>query len=410
MDKIKIGKFEISKDLLLFLIISVLMGVVSAVESTSLANRLYDELDFTVMQRAALETPREFPGFITVVLIAMFNSLGDRRTAAVANIFGGIGLICFGMVPNEYSLILVTLLMYSTGQHLYLPLSNTIAMTFSEGENFGKKLGQVQSLGSFSIIIASAGLFVLYRFVNVTYSVVFTIAGIAMALAGILFLLMKSDKKEVDKSKKFVFEKRFKTYYKLAIVNGARKQITITFAPWLLIDVFGRPVSYITALFFIVCVLNLFFKPWFGKLIDEKGEKKALRLEAVVMAIACIGFAFAGIIFPFKIALGIVVVCYVLDKLMESAAMARATYVRRNATNPQDVAKTISMGQSMDHVLSMLIPLVAGFAWYAGGNNGYVYVFVGGIVISGINFYLASQIEDKKENDENEEDNSGIAE
>ena len=58
MDKIRIGKREIPKDLFIFLIISVLLGVVSAVESTSLANRLYEDLNFTVMQRSMLETPR----------------------------------------------------------------------------------------------------------------------------------------------------------------------------------------------------------------------------------------------------------------------------------------------------------------------------------------------------------------
>ncbi len=389
---IKIGKKEISKDLFLFLVISVLMGMVLAVESTSLANRLYDELNFSVMERSALETPREFPGLITVFLIALFNGLGDRKTAAVANMIGGVGLILFGLAPNEYSLVLVTLLMFSTGQHLYLPLSNTIAMTFSEGDNFGKRLGQIQGLGSLSIIISSGILFFLYQFMNITYATVFTMAGVAMFLAGILFLLMKSEKKETEKNKKFVFNKKYKTYYKLAIVNGARKQITLTFAPWLLIDIFGRTVSFITALFFVVCVLNLFFKPWFGKLIDEKGERNALKLEAVVMAVACVGFAFSELLFPFEIALVIVVVCYILDKLMESAMMARATYVRRISTKQSDVSKTISMGQSMDHVVSMLIPLVAGYAWFYVGEFGYVYVFVGGILISILNYYLASQI------------------
>ncbi len=270
-------------------------------------------------------------------------------------------------------------------------------MTFAEGENFGKRLGQVQGLGSLSIIVASAGLFLLYKFCDISYSTVFTIAGVAMCMAGILFFFMKSDKSKTGMGKKFVFKKEYKIYYMLAIVNGARKQITLTFAPWLLIDVFGRSVSFISALFFIVCALNLFFKPWFGKYIDSQGERKALQLEAVIMAIACIGFAFAGSLFSFKIALAVVVVCYIMDKLMESAIMARATYVRRISKKPEDVARTISMGQSMDHVVSMLIPLVAGYAWYSSGATGYVYVFVGGIIISGINFAIASKIPKKEQ-------------
>ncbi|MDD4121805.1 MAG: MFS transporter, partial [Eubacteriales bacterium] len=157
MNNIKIGKYEISTDLFIFLIISVLLGIVAAVENTSLANRLYEELDFTVMQRSMLETPRELPGLLTVVMIGILNGLGDIRIAAVANIIGGIGLLLFGLAPNQYSLILLFLVIYSTGQHLYLPMNSSITMSFAKGENFGQRMGQIQGLGSLSIIIASGG-------------------------------------------------------------------------------------------------------------------------------------------------------------------------------------------------------------------------------------------------------------
>lgn len=401
MKTIKIGKYELSRDLFLFLVISVLTGIVAAVESTSLANRLYEDLNFTVMQRSFLETPRELPGLLTVVFIGILNGLGDIRIAAIANIIGGIGLLFFGMVPNEFSLVLITLLIFSTGQHIYLPLSNTIAMTFAKGENFGQRIGQVQGLGSFSIIITSALLFLLYRFVHVTYQFVFVIAAFAMILAGILFLFLGSGEKKIVGEKRFVFRKDYKLFYILAVINGARKQITITFVPWLIIDIYHQPVTTITMLFFIVCVINIFFKPWFGSIIDKKGERYAIQFEAIIMFIACIGFAFAKMAFSFEIALIVVGICYVMDKLMESAAMARATYVRRLSKDPSDVARTLSMGQSMDHVVSMLIPLAAGYVWYVNGADGYRYVFIGALVISFMNYYVASKLDNKRSQAEN---------
>ncbi len=285
MGNIRIGKTEVSRELVIFLIISVLLAVVSAVESTSLANRLYEDLDFTVMERSMLETPRELPGLLSVVIIGMLNSLGDIRIAAVANIIGGVGLIFFGLVPNEFSLVLIFLLVYSTGQHIYLPLSSTIAMTFAKGENFGKRLGQIQGLGSFAIIVSSAILYLLYRFIDISYQMVFAFAGGAMILAGVLFFMLGHGQTKVVGEKRFVFRKEYKMYYILAIINGARKQITITFVPWLLIDVYQQPVTTITALFFVVCVINIFFKPWFGGLIDRFGESRALKLEAIVMSL-----------------------------------------------------------------------------------------------------------------------------
>jgi len=111
------------------------------------------------------------------------------------------------------------------------------------------------------------------------------------------------------------------------------------------------------------------------------------------MFIACIGFAFSKALFGFKYALIIVGICYVIDKLMESAAMARATYVKRLSNNPSEVARTLSMGQSMDHLVSMFIPILAGYVWYSNGTEGYRYVFIGALFISMLNFFIASKLE-----------------
>jgi len=392
MKEITIGKYTISKDLLLFIIISVLMGIVLAVESTSFANRLYEDLNFTVLQRSGLEAPRELPGLLTVVIIGLLSGIGAIRMAALANIVGGIGLLAFGQIPGVFSLVLVTLLIYSTGQHLYFPLSSTIAMQFAKGEQFGARLGQIQGLGSAAIIVASAVLYIIYRFFDVTYQAVFSFAGVVLIIAGVLFLFMRNDIKENNHGKRFVFKKEYKMYYALATVNGARKQITMTFAPWLLIDIFGQPVTVITALFFVVCVMNLFFKPWYGRLIDRRGESYALKLEAFVMFAACVGFAFSKSLFPLQVALVFVSISYIADKLMESAGMARATYVRKMCHETSEVSRTLAMGQSMDHVVSMTVPLLAGFIWYTNGSVGYIYVFVGGMAISVLNYYLASKL------------------
>lgn len=389
---IKIGKYEISRDLFLFFLISALLGVVTAVESTSFANRLYEDLNFTVMQRSLLETPRELPGLLTVVFIGFLNGLGDIRIAALANIIGGIGLLLFGLAPNVFSLILLFLVIYSTGQHIYLPLSSSIAMGFASGNNFGRRIGEVQSIGNLSIIIASGLLYVIYKFHLATYQAVFVFASLCMVATGILFLSLNRHSKKITSEKRFVFRKEYKMFYILSVVNGARKQITLTFVPWLIIDIYDQPVTTITALFLVTCVINIFFKPWFGHLIDKKGERFALQLEAIIMFIACVGFAFSKSAFPFQIALYVVGFSYIIDKLMESASMARATYVKRISREDSEVARTLSMGLSMDHVVSMFIPIAAGFAWYTGGASGYVYVFLGGLAISVLNFFIASKI------------------
>jgi len=207
-----------------------------------------------------------------------------------------------------------------------------------------------------------------------------------------LFFILDLSVDKVVSEKRFVLRKEYKMFYVLAVINGARKQITLTFAPWLLITVFERPVTTITALFFVVCVINIFFKPWYGGIIDKRGEIFALKLEAAVMFVACLGFTFAKTLFSPGVALVIAGACYIMDKLMEAAYMARATYVRRISKDPADVARTLTMGQSMDHIISVCIPVFAGYAWYAGGADGYMYVFAGGMAISIVNFFVAGML------------------
>jgi predicted MFS family arabinose efflux permease len=391
MKEVRVGKFVISRDLLLFLIASALLGVTTAVENSSFANRLLEDLNFTTTQRTLLEIPRELPGLLVVFFAGALAFLGDIRTAAVANIIGGIGLFIFGIVPSGYLPVMFSMMIFSTGLHLYMPIQGTLAMSFAKGENIGRRLGEVQGVNTAAMIITAALLYALYRFVNIPFVVSFTIGAVAMLLAGIVFLFMSPAQTEKRKQR-FIYKKKYNLFYVLSIVFGARKQITYTFVPWLLITVYEQPVSTITMLFFIVSTLNIFFRPWLGGLIDRKGERFVLTLEAVLLLFACLGFAFSKLIFPASVALVIVGCCYVIDNLFTGAGMARTTYVRRMTDDPSEVSATLSLGISLDHVISMSMPAFAGILWTSSIGYGYVYVFAGGIVISILNMLLSSRI------------------
>ena len=391
MKEIRIGKFTISRDLLLFLIASALLGVTSAVESSSFANRLAEDLQFTVTQRTLLEIPRELPGLLVVFVIGALAFLGDVRTAAIANILGGVGLFVFGMVPSGYWPVVITMMVFSMGQHLYMPIQGAISMSFARDGNIGRRLGEIQSVNTAALILTAAVLYFLYRFVKIPFVVSFTIGAIAMVLAGIVFLFMSPRKSEVRKQR-FVFHKKFSLFYVLSIIYGARKQITYTLTPWLLITVYNQPASTMTMLFFFVAVVNVFLRPWLGRMIDHKGERFALVLEASLLLFACFGFAFARVLFAPDVALIVVSSCYVIDHIIAGAGMARTTYVRRLTDDPTEVSATLSLGISLDHAIAMSMPAFAGMLWARDPGSGYVYVFIGGIGISIINLILSNRI------------------
>jgi len=391
MKEIKIGKRVISRDFLLFLIASALLGVTMAVENTSITNRLVEDLHFTVEQRTMLEMPRELPGLLVVFLVGGLAFLGDVRTAAVANIVGGLGLFAFGFVPSGFLPVVATLMIYNMGTHIYMPMAGTISMSFAKDGKIGRRLGEIQSVNMAALILTAGSLFLLYRFLNIPFVVSFTVGAIAMILAGILFFFIGPLQK-APRRKRFVFKKKYKLFYMLCLVFGMRKQITITFVPWLIVTVYNQPVITITILFFTVSVINVFFRPWLGGFIDRKGERFVLILEAIIIIVACLGFAFSKLIFPENVALFVVAGCYLLDNMVSGAGMARTTYVKRLSDDPSEVSATLAMGISLDHVLSMSVPTFAGLLWATNMGQGYIYVFCAGLGIAVLNLLISNRI------------------
>ncbi|MCL2391503.1 MAG: MFS transporter [Oscillospiraceae bacterium] len=392
MNEIRIGSKVISRDFLLFLIANALLGIAVAVESTSFANRLIEDLNFDMQMRAFLEFPRELPGLLVVFIIGALGFLGDIRTAAVGNIVGGIGLFAFGLVPYGFWPVVVTMMIFSMGQHIYLPLSGAISMTFAKKDNLGRRLGEIQAVNTAMLIVTAAVLYLLYHFLDMSFSVAFSFGAVAMVLAGVVLLFMSPGEKK-PKKERFVVKKKYSLFYVLALFFGARRQITFTFVTWLIATIYNQPVQTFVILFFITNVISIFFRPILGIFIDKLGERFVLVFEGGLLLLSCFGFAFAKVLFSPSVALVVVGICFVIDNLFSvGAQMARTTYVRKLADNQNEVSGTLSFSISLDHVLTMSLPFFVGMLWEWNAETGYIYVFLVGAVISIVCMLLANAI------------------
>ncbi|HHV65333.1 MAG TPA: MFS transporter [Peptococcaceae bacterium] len=372
------------RDYLLFIFVGIFLGIGQSVDGATINNFLKDRFDFLIMQRTLLEIPREMPGLLVFIFTAFLFALGDIRIGVVANLAAASGMFLLGIIPYNFFLMLLVVFIYSTGQHLFMPLFNTIGMSFAKGGQYGRKLGQISAANTASLVISSALLWLLFRYFHISYTVSFTIGALAFLAAAILLMKMNPGRTEPMKNR-FVFRKEYKLYYWLCIVYGARKQIFLTFAPWVLVDVFAQKVTTLTMLFFIISTLGIFVKPLIGLLIDRLGEKVILAGESAILILVCLLYAYAADLFG-SWAVVIVCACYVLDQTLNAVGMARATYVKKIAVKAEDVSPTLSLGLSIDHVISMFLPVVGGLVWYSAGAGGYKYVFLGGALVALINF------------------------
>jgi predicted MFS family arabinose efflux permease len=72
-----------------------------------------------------------------------------------------------------------------------------------------------------------------------------------------------------------------------------------------------------------------------------------------------------------------------MDSVLLSFGMARSIYLKRIAEKPEDIAPTLAMGISIDHVFSISVALISGIIW---DRAGYQWVFMAGAGIAVLNF------------------------
>ena len=111
--------------------------------------------------------------------------------------------------------------------------------------------------------------------------------------------------------------------------------------------------------------------------------------EAVILIFVCFGYGFAKFIFPADIAFLVVCACFLIDQMIFSVSMARATYMKKIALQPDHIQPALTAAVTIDHVFSITAALVGGVVWNA---FGFQYVFLLGMGIAILNFFTALRV------------------
>jgi predicted MFS family arabinose efflux permease len=381
-----------SRDFSYFFASIFIFGFSFAIVNAILNNFLNESFELSGFRRGMLELPRELPGFLVIFFSALFGFLCSRRLAALSHILAAIGVFLLGHYSTGYGIMLIWLFIMSLGQHVFMPLASSIGMEFAKDGNVGKKLGQLNSAGNVATIIGSFIVFIGFRFLNFNFSVSFTIAAAGLLISAMLLYAMKPDEPHPEHSK-FTLRKEYRLYYWLCILFGTRKQIFLTFAPWVLVTVFKQSTAIVATLMTIGGVVGIFFNPLLGKAIDRIGERRVLMCEAFILIFVCVGYGFSRMFLPEKSAFLLAAACFIIDQLLIFTGIARATYLKKIAVKPEDVSQTLSMGLSIDHIFSITIALVSGYIWKV---LGYQYVFLLGAFIAVVNLFSAARIRVKQ--------------
>lgn len=382
MDKILSKWHKADPMLKLFILGVFFLGINSGIVSGAFNNYLHDVYSLTSQQRGFLEFPREFPGFALVFMTGFLAFLSVEKWAVLTGIFSGLGLLCLAFMPPMYSLMLIWMLLWSIGTHLYMTVESVMGLRFARKGGQGKRLGQISGITNLATIVSAGVIWLVAKccVFPIVYKIVFCIAGISSFTAAIIFSKMKTQGEEtVPKGAKFVCRKKYSIFYAMNILSGARKQIFMTFAPWVLVTIYGTKPDTMAVLLLIAAFLGVVFRQIFGIVVDKFGERVMFMADGIILLGICSGFVFSTYV-PLLFCL------YIMDNLMFSMRIARTTYMNKIAVKKSDITPSLSLGVSLDHAVSMTVPAIGGALWAA---FGYKSVFIVASALSLITFLLA---------------------
>lgn len=360
------------------------VGVSSGIFDTSFNNFLSDTYHLQAAARGVVEFPRELPGFLVAGLSGALFFLPEHRLTVVAMAVLAIGLFGLAYLAPTYALMLLFMFLYSAGQHLFLPLQNALGLAMAREGRPGERLGQVASLSTAAAVLGSGVVWIGSEYLHLTYRGLFAIAGTAGLLAVLLFLGLQAPDGISRERPRLVLKRRYGIYYALNVLFGARKQVFLTFGPWLIIKILGQPVSTIAKLWLVAAVLGVAVRALLGRAIDRLGERRILVAEGVIVVLICLGYAFGPWLGRGSVPLWSASVCYVVDQLLFAVSMARSTYLFKIAERREDVTPTLSLAVTLDHAVSMTVPFFGGLLWAA---FGFQYVFLAAAALALV--YLA---------------------
>lgn len=364
MNKLK-QAFSSESPYKIFLLSVLFTGIAYGMYKGVIDNYLAEVVGATEVDKGITEFFRELPGTLMVFLLAAFYTVSTEALFKAGALFMLTGMAMHAIVPPNKVLVTVSILVLSLGEHFRLGLRNTLTLNYARPDRGGEALGYQNATVQAGQLLGLLAVTVLYRFMpeNSAYKIFFYIAA---ALEGLsLFYSCKlKGKSEVDAHKRrFYFHKKYRKYYMLEVFYGARKQVFLTFGPYVLILLYGADTTTVSLLFAVSAVASFLLSPVVGKIIDKVGYKIVMISDTLLLVIVCFFYGFAHHLFAEKTAFYICCFNYILDAVISLASLASNVYVQDLSDNEDEMKATISTGLSVNHVITIFIALFGGWIW-----------------------------------------------
>ena len=320
-----------------------------------LNNFAIERAAFTGAEIGMLQSLREIPGFLAFTVVLVLLVIREQRLAYLSLILLGAGTALTGWFPSIIGLYATTVLM-SIGYHYYETLQSSLTLQWIPRARTPETMGRIIAAGSFASLVAFGLVYGVSAALGLDFAWVY-LAGGALT-AGIALAVSRAFPHfpaRVAQHKRIILRRRYWLFYALTFMGGARRQIFVVFAGFMMVEKFGYSVSEITLLFRINCAINIVLAPRIGRLIARWGERRALTFEYAGLILVFTAYAFVT---DSRLAAAL----YIIDHLFFAMAIAISTYFQKIA-DPRAIAPTAGVAFSINHIAAVLIPAAFGLLW-----------------------------------------------
>ncbi len=316
-------------------------------------NFAVDVVGINGYQVGVIQSVREIPGFLTFLVIYVLLVIKEHRLSAISVSCLGVGIFLTGIFPSYQGLIFTTFVM-SVGFHYFETTSNSLSLQYFTMNEAPLVMGKLRSYKAVANITVGAAIWLLANQLGIKENLM--LLGLLVIAGGVYASSINPAKKATTpQEKKIVLKRRYWLFYVLNFLSGARRQIFVVFAIFMLVTKYGFEVQDITVLFIVNNIITYLLTPYIGKGINLLGERKMLSIEYSSMVIIFLGYAFIE-------NRGVISLLYVLDNIFFHFAMGINTYFQKTAET-KDIAPSMAIGFTINHISAVVIPVFGGMLW-----------------------------------------------
>ena len=351
----------------LLILLAIAMPIAFSTWVALLNNFVIEVSGFSGVEIGWLQSVREIPGFLAVCVIFILFFISEQRLAYISLALLALAVAVTALFP-EFKGLIITTLISSIGFHYYETVNQSLQLQWLKKETAPSSIGWIVAAGSGSAFFVYIAIIILWLNLNFNYFFIYFFAGL-LCLLIVVFCFFYYPQFQIGKKQRLaiVLKRRYWVYYTLQFFSGARRQIFVVFASFMMVEKYGFDVHQITLLLLANFLINIFMAPLIGRFIEKFGERLSLIVE--YFGLMVIFLLYAGLYY-FDWSYIVASILFIADHMFFGLAFAMKTYFQKIADS-EDFAPTAAVAFTINHISAVFLPVLLGYIWIH--NNSAVF-------------------------------------